>query len=250
MDINQAIGSRIQERRQSKRLKQNDLANALQISPQAISKWERGENAPDIGLLVPLARLLGVSCDWLLGYDLETDGMLEATVFVSSVAGYTKRAHMLPARELLNWAQGFHVQVTESALGFGGIPVKYLGDGFLCFFTGPGHRLRAVKAALRAKNIAGGDLAIGLHCGDIYYGSWGHPDYATRDIIGDGVNIAFRAAGWTGNTESKIVATDAVMGGMIEQFECIEHTVQLKGIVEPMTLFEIRVPDLLNVSAK
>ena len=156
----------------------------------------------------------------------------------------------LPARELLNWALGFHVQVTESALGFGGIPVKYLGDGFLCFFTGPGHRLRAVKAAVRAKNVASDDLAIGLHCGDIYYGSWGHPDYATRDIIGDGVNIAFRAAGWTGNTESKIVATEAVMGGMTEQFECVEHAAQLKGIAEPMTLFEIRISDLLNASAK
>ena len=240
MDINQTVGSRIRERRLSKRLTQNDLANALQISPQAVSKWERGENAPDIGLLVALAKLLGVSCDWLLGYELETDGMLEATIFVSSVPGYTQRAHSLTPAELRSWVQGVHVQVTESALSYGGMPVKYLGDGFLGFFAGPDHRPRAVKAALRTKKVVSVDLAIGLHCGEIYYGAWGHPDYATRDIIGDGVNIAFRAAGWTGNTESKIVATEAVMGGMIGQFACVEHTAQLKGIPEPMTLYEIR----------
>jgi class 3 adenylate cyclase len=240
MNINRTVGSRIRERRLSRRLTQNDLANALQISPQAISKWERGENAPDIGLLVPLARLLGVSCDWLLGFDLETDGLLEATVFVSGVPGYTSRAHTLSDAELRSWAKGIHVQVTESALSFGGIPVKYLGDGFLGFFTGAEHPLRAVKAALRAKKVVSEDLSVGLHSGDIYYGAWGHPDYATRDIIGDGVNIAFRAAGWTGNTESRIVATEAVMRDLAGRFRCVEHTVELKGIPEPMKLFEIR----------
>ena len=61
------MGDRIKARRNSCGLTQNDVANALQISPKAVSKWERGENAPDVGTLVPLARLLGVSSDWLLG---------------------------------------------------------------------------------------------------------------------------------------------------------------------------------------
>ena len=60
------LGDRIRRQREKRGIKQQDIAHALQVSPQAVSKWERGENAPDISLLGPLARLLGVSTDWLL----------------------------------------------------------------------------------------------------------------------------------------------------------------------------------------
>ena len=60
------LGQRLRTQRERLGLKQNDVANALQVSPQAVSKWERGENCPDIATLGPLARLLGVSTDWLL----------------------------------------------------------------------------------------------------------------------------------------------------------------------------------------
>ena len=53
------VGERIRQRRGQVGLRQRDLADALQLSAQAVSKWERGENAPDIGLLHDLARLLG-----------------------------------------------------------------------------------------------------------------------------------------------------------------------------------------------
>ena len=68
------LGRRLRTQRERLGLKQNDIANALQVSPQAVSKWERGENGPDIATLGPLARLLGVSTDWLLdahGQDLD-----------------------------------------------------------------------------------------------------------------------------------------------------------------------------------
>ncbi len=46
--IKQVIASRIQQQRLKLGLTQDNIACALQISPQAVSKWERGENAPDI----------------------------------------------------------------------------------------------------------------------------------------------------------------------------------------------------------
>jgi transcriptional regulator with XRE-family HTH domain len=61
------LGRRIRERREIRGLKQIDIANALQISAQAVSKWERGENAPDITVVGSLARILGVTTDWILG---------------------------------------------------------------------------------------------------------------------------------------------------------------------------------------
>ena len=37
------LGNRIRSQRERLGLKQQDIANALQISPQAVSKWERGK---------------------------------------------------------------------------------------------------------------------------------------------------------------------------------------------------------------
>jgi len=63
----QDLAARIRTHRENRGLTQSDIARALEITPQAVSKWERGENAPDISQLVPLAEMLDVSVDWLLG---------------------------------------------------------------------------------------------------------------------------------------------------------------------------------------
>ena len=63
-----AIGERIREYRLRKFMTQKELADALNISTQAVSKWERG-GAPDISLIVPLANLLDVSPNELLEFN-------------------------------------------------------------------------------------------------------------------------------------------------------------------------------------
>ena len=60
------IGKRIAMLRRQKGLKQEDLANELDVSPQAVSKWENDQTCPDISLLPKLAQLLNVSVDELL----------------------------------------------------------------------------------------------------------------------------------------------------------------------------------------
>ena len=60
------IGKRIAALRREKNLKQDDLAQMLEVSPQAISKWENDQTCPDISLLPKLAKILGVSVDELL----------------------------------------------------------------------------------------------------------------------------------------------------------------------------------------
>ena len=50
-------------------LSQSKLADMLYISGQAVSKWENASSLPDIELLLPLAQILGVSVDYLLGND-------------------------------------------------------------------------------------------------------------------------------------------------------------------------------------
>ena len=48
---------------------QEDVAEAVFVAPQSVSKWERGETTPDIEMLPALAKLFGVSVDALLGVD-------------------------------------------------------------------------------------------------------------------------------------------------------------------------------------
>ncbi len=52
-----------------KELTQEDVAEFLGITPQSVSKWERGESYPDITLLPALANIFETSVDLLLGMD-------------------------------------------------------------------------------------------------------------------------------------------------------------------------------------
>ncbi len=60
------LGKRISALRKEKGLKQEELAERLNISGQAVSKWENDQNCPDISLLPQLADILGVAVDELL----------------------------------------------------------------------------------------------------------------------------------------------------------------------------------------
>ncbi|MBR3965910.1 MAG: helix-turn-helix transcriptional regulator [Clostridia bacterium] len=64
--MNTTLGKRIATLRREKELKQDELAEKLGISPQAVSKWENDQTCPDISLLPLLSKILGVSVDELL----------------------------------------------------------------------------------------------------------------------------------------------------------------------------------------
>lgn len=64
--MDMTIGKRIALLRREKNLRQDDIAQALSVSPQAVSKWENDIACPDISLLPELVRILGVSVDELL----------------------------------------------------------------------------------------------------------------------------------------------------------------------------------------
>ena len=63
----QQIGSRLSVCRQNKNLTQEELAYRLGVTPQALSKWERGMSLPDTSILPAIARMLEISTDYLLG---------------------------------------------------------------------------------------------------------------------------------------------------------------------------------------
>ena len=60
-----SIGEVIRHYRKAQNLTQEEVARRLGVTPPAVNKWEHGASLPDIALLAPLARLLGISCDTL-----------------------------------------------------------------------------------------------------------------------------------------------------------------------------------------
>jgi len=93
--MNITINTNLKKLRQAKGITQEDLAEYVGISFQAISKWERGEAFPDITLLPKIAAYYNVSVDDLLGV-----GKIRQK---EKVEEYTKRAETENALEV--WSE-------------------------------------------------------------------------------------------------------------------------------------------------
>lgn len=70
-DVRQIIAENLIELRKVNKLTQLELAEKLNYSDKAISKWERGESLPDVEILCQIAELYGVSLDYLVTKDHE-----------------------------------------------------------------------------------------------------------------------------------------------------------------------------------
>ena len=69
------IGSFIAALRKAHGLTQQDVADRLNVSNKTVSKWERDESSPDLGLIPAIAEMYGVTCDEiLLGQRSASDG--------------------------------------------------------------------------------------------------------------------------------------------------------------------------------
>lgn len=62
-------GTRLKELREQKGETQAQLADVLDVSQQAVGKWELDKASPDDKMLIKIANHYGVSIDYLLGYD-------------------------------------------------------------------------------------------------------------------------------------------------------------------------------------
>ncbi|MGN1399257.1 MAG: helix-turn-helix domain-containing protein [Erysipelotrichaceae bacterium] len=63
----ESFGQRLANLRKEHNLTQNDIADKLNVSPQAVSKWENDLTSPDIQTLLDLSEIYNISVDELLG---------------------------------------------------------------------------------------------------------------------------------------------------------------------------------------
>ena len=66
-----SFGKRLKTLRRACDMTQENLAEAIGVSIQSISKWEGDYNMPDVSMIVPLAKILNVTTDCLLGMDVD-----------------------------------------------------------------------------------------------------------------------------------------------------------------------------------
>lgn len=62
------IGAVISQGRQNQKMTQEEFAARLGVTPQAVSRWERGIGMPDISLVEGICRILQISANQLLGF--------------------------------------------------------------------------------------------------------------------------------------------------------------------------------------
>ena len=74
------IADRLIQLRKKHGLSQEELADKLGLSRQAVSKWERAEASPDTDNLICLAKLYGVSLDELLSTDEDVETIVKEQV--------------------------------------------------------------------------------------------------------------------------------------------------------------------------
>jgi len=74
------IGKFIAQKRKSKKLTQEQLAEKLGVSTNAVSKWERGLCLMDMSLLKPLSKILGVTINEILsGEEIKQEDIINKT---------------------------------------------------------------------------------------------------------------------------------------------------------------------------
>ena len=65
------FAKRLSTLRKAQGMTQEEMAACLGVTTPAVNKWEKGNTLPDITLLVPIARLLGITTDELLSFKIE-----------------------------------------------------------------------------------------------------------------------------------------------------------------------------------
>ena len=89
---NYITGALIRKLRENRKMTQEELADKVCVSSKAISKWETGRGFPDIGLIEPLAKALGISVIELLsGADIRngnrSSDMRKSRFYVCPICG-------------------------------------------------------------------------------------------------------------------------------------------------------------------
>lgn len=132
--MNIEIANRLAKLRKEKGYSQEELAEKLGLSRQAVSKWERAESSPDTDNLICLAKLYNISLDELLRTDEDVESIKESVkekenkekkdVKISPTSIYVK-----DGEEEVNVSfSGIYVKDGEDEVVIGNKPIEILSE--------------------------------------------------------------------------------------------------------------------------
>ncbi len=132
----------------------------------------------------------------------------KATVMFTDIVGFTSLSERMPAEAVAALLNDHFADVVAAVGADGGLVDKYLGDGVMAFWMGPGEEARpaaavaaaraicarvgAAAARARAAGLEPIRVRIGLHTGEVIAGNVGPPDRVNYTVVGDTVNVASR----------------------------------------------------------
>jgi len=160
------IAENLKSLRKVKGFTQEEVAEILGVSPQSVSKWERGDTYPDITLLPTLANFYKVSVDQIIGMDKINDAQARTEIFKSAQehlrqenyaaaeAILTKALKTFPTDESLMTELGMTLALTND-------PTKLANAISLCekvLSSSPSEKVRhTTRAALSFMYLKAGD---------------------------------------------------------------------------------------------
>lgn len=97
------IGNKIRQLRQRDGRKQEDLANALGVTNQAVSRWEASGGYPDMEMIPAIANYFNVSIDELFGYSSDRQAKLQS-ILVRAEKAINEQGDMTECVEMLRSA--------------------------------------------------------------------------------------------------------------------------------------------------
>ena len=80
------LSEKIAYLRKKNGMSQEKLSELLNVSRQAVSRWENGTSLPDAANIVQLSKLFSVTADYLLNDDYESDYDVPLFIYAKSIA--------------------------------------------------------------------------------------------------------------------------------------------------------------------
>ncbi|HEY8365334.1 MAG TPA: helix-turn-helix transcriptional regulator, partial [Haloplasmataceae bacterium] len=94
------IAAFINKLRKEKDMTQLELAELLKVTPQAVSKWERGEALPDISLLPELAKIFDVTIDSIINGEIREQNVIDKALNEISIGHLDNVTNLLNSKVL------------------------------------------------------------------------------------------------------------------------------------------------------
>jgi class 3 adenylate cyclase len=178
------------------------------------------------------------------------------TILMSDLRGYTQFAERGEPEAVMAVLNEYLGRIADIVIEHGGTINEFIGDAVFAVFGAPldhpDHAERAAgcalamqgaMAAINAAHAAAGlprfEMGVGLHTGEAVVGNIGSEQRAKYAVVGNAVNLAARIESVTvGGQVLLSAATLEAIGELADVGEPL--TVEVKGISEPLVLYELR----------